>query len=139
MYRMLLESHRGLAYLVFLVSLVDVVLVLTKARTDARSASMLRWVHTLGLVWGGRITVLLGLFLFGASIANAIPPYHLGTWWIWVSVLLWAPVEILGKRLGTPEIQAVIEGGAASSRLIAGAFGQLALIVVIFGLMSARP
>jgi hypothetical protein len=100
---------------------------------------MLRWVHTLGLIWGGRITVLLGLLLFGASIANSIPPYHLGTWWIWVSVLLWAPVEILGKRLVTPEIQAVTEGGAASSRLIAGAFGQLALIVVIFGLMSARP
>lgn len=139
MYKILLESHRGLAYVVFLVSLINVVLALSSARTEVRGASTLRWTHKLGIVWGGRITVLLGLLLFGSGIAAGTSPYGLGTWWVWVCIALWGPVEVLGKRLIEPEVKAVTDGGQGSGRMIGGAFGQLALIVVIFGLMSARP
>ncbi|MEC7947372.1 MAG: hypothetical protein VX265_07360 [Myxococcota bacterium] len=129
----LLHLHRTLAYLVFLVALADVVLVLTKARTDPKTAGMLRWCHSVGLMWAGRLAIAGGLVLFFVS------GYPLAAWWAWVSLLLWGPIEAVGKRLVAPEVQAVRDGGQASGRLMAGVGIQLVCIVIIFGLMTVRP
>ena len=129
----LLHLHKSLAYLVFLVALADVVLALTKARTDARMAGMLHWCHGVGLMWGGRVTILCGI---GLVLATGYP---LGTWWLWVSLLLWGPMEAVGKRLVAPEVQAVRDGGQASGRLLSGVGIQLVCVVIIFALMSVRP
>ena len=129
----LLHLHRTLAYLVFLVALADVVLALTKARTDPKTAGMLRWCHNVGLMWAGRLTLVGGLALVFAT------GYPLATWWLWVSLLLWGPIEAVGKRLVAPEIQAVRDGGQASGRLLSGVGIQLVCIVIIFGLMTVRP
>lgn len=129
----LLHLHKSLAYLVFLVALADVVLALTRARTDPRMAGMLRWTHGVGLMWGGRLTLLCGI---GYSVASGYP---LATWWLWVSLLLWGPMEAVGKRLVGPEIQAVRDGGQASGRLLSGVGIQLVCVVIIFALMSVRP
>ena len=127
------DVHKVLAYLIFLAALANLVLALTKGRTDARMARILRWGHRAGVLGAGRLAVVVGLGLFHAL------PYSLGTWWIWGSLLLWGPVEVLGKRLVRGEVDAVVDGGQASGRLVLGVGLQLVCVVIIFGLMSVRP
>lgn len=126
--------HRTLAYLVFLVALADVVLVITKARTDARVAGVLHWAHGAGLLWGGRVTVVAGAVLW-----FLIPEWGVGTWWLWLCLLLWGAVEGVGGALVKSELKVVTSGGSASGRLLLGTIIQLIAVVVIFGLMSVRP
>ena len=125
--------HQLLAYLIFIVAIADVVLVLTKARSDARLASVLHWCHTLGVIWAGRITLVVGLALWHSRGLGV------GTWWIWVSLACWGPVEVVGKRLVHAETELVRDGGQGSGRMVTGVAVQLLCIIVIFGLMSARP
>ncbi len=129
----LLTIHRSLAYLVFLVALANVVLVLTKARSDARIASVLHWSHTIGLLWAGRVTMVLGLGLWHTT------GWSVGTWWIWVSLLAWGPVEALGKRKVRAETDMVRDGGRGSGGMVVGVVVQLICVIAIFGLMSAAP
>ena len=53
-------------------------------------------------------------------------------------LLLWAPVEIAAKRMISPELDGVVDGGAGSSRLMVGSAIQLVVIVLIYGLMQMR-
>ena len=130
----MLHLHRTLAYLIFLVAIVNVMLVLASARTDSTMATVLKWSHGLGVLWAGRINLLAGMVLWQLQ---GVYPWM--TVWIWVSILLWGPVEVLGKRLVKPEITIVSSGGKGSGRMVAGVALQLLVIAVIFGLMSARP
>lgn len=129
----LLHSHKALAYLIFLVALLNLVLILARARTDADTAKIAHYVHTFGLLMLGRLNIVLGIVLW------ALLSYPLTTWWMWVSILLWVPAEIAGKRMVKAELQIVRDGGAASGRLTGGAAIELLCVVLIFGLMSARP
>lgn len=130
----LLHLHRTLAYLVFLTALVSVILVLSRGRTDPKMAAMVGAAVRYGIHMGGGLTVLIGLGLWAAH-----PSWSATTPWIWVSLLLWGPVEVLGRRLVLPEVSLVQDGGQGTSRMILGAVGQLLAIAAIFGLMSARP
>ena len=130
----LLHSHTGLAYLIFLVALLNLVLILARARVDADMAKIAHYVHTFGLLMLGRINLVLGLALW-AMMYSSVPLAT--TWWMWVSLLLWAPIEIVGKRFVKAELQHVRDGGAASGRLVGGAALELLFVVLIFGLMSA--
>lgn len=125
--------HRTLGYLVFFLSLANVVLALTKARTDARAARLMDQVHRFGLLMAGRLNVVIGI----ATLAVVGWPWM--TWWAWAGLLLWAPVEVVNKRLIAPELAIARDGGTASTRLVAGAAIELVVIVAIFGLMSAQP
>lgn len=129
----LLHLHRTLGYLIFFLSLVDLVLALTKARTDPRAARLMDQLHRFGLLMSGRLNILIGI----ATMALLDVPW--ATWWAWAGLLLWAPVEIVNKRMISPELALAKDGGNASTRLVAGAAAELVLIVAIFGLMSARP
>lgn len=129
-----MHLHRTLAYAVFFLALVQLVLVLTKARTDAKFARALDLVHRFGFLMAGRINLVLGLVLWQMS-----EHWTLGTWWIWVSLLLWGPIEAVSKRLVAPELSLVQDGGNASGRLLMGTAIELFCVVAIFGLMSARP
>jgi hypothetical protein len=129
----LLHAHSTLAYLIFLVSLVDLILVLGGARTNPQIARGVALAERFGLVWAGRVNLLLGIAFVVAS------GYDLTRWWLWVSLLLWGPVEVLSKRLVQPGLRAAADGGQPNGKLTAGAVGQLLIIAIIFGLMSARP
>lgn len=129
----LIHSHRTLAYLIFLIALVNMVLVLAKARTDVNIARVVRYSHEFGILWAGRLNIILGFALW------YLITYPASTWWIWVSLLLWGPIEAMGRRFIKAELQMVQDGGQASNRLTIGAVVQLVCIVIIFGLMSARP
>jgi len=108
-------------------------MALSKARTDARVAMALHWSHRLGVLMAGRFTVLLGFALW------ALTGRSMATWWLWLSILLWGPVEAVGVRLVRTEVELVRAGGIGSSRMTMGTAIQLICIVVIFGLMSAKP
>ncbi len=129
----LLHLHKALAYLIFLVALANVVLALTGGRSDARMAKALRITHMAGLLGAGRLNLLLGVALW------VMLPYGIGTWWMWVTLLLWGPIEAVGKRMVKAEVQTVQDGGQGSSRLVVGTVVQLLCIVVVFGLMTVRP
>ena len=130
----LLHLHRTLGYIIFVVALVDLVLVIVKARTDARVASLTAKVHNFGLLMAGRLNLLIGIVLLAIGTT-----YPLTTWWAWAGLLLWVPIEIVAKRLVKPELAVAADGGTASGRMTLGAVLELLCIVAIFGLMSARP
>lgn len=130
----LLHTHRTLAYLMFLVALVNLVLALSKGRNDPGFARGLELTHKIGILMFGRVNLLLGVVLW-----NVHGGWPITTWWMWVSFLLWGPIEVIGKRMVAPEVALVRDGGQASGRLIAGVAAELLVIAIIFGLMSARP
>lgn len=126
--------HRTLAYLVFAFAFVNTLLVFTRGRTHEKTALYITYVTRYGIRVVGGLTVAIGLVLWAAH-----PALPVGTGWLWISLLLWGPVEILGKRLVLAEASIVRDGGQGSGRMVIGAVGQLLLIAIIFGLMSVRP
>ena len=129
----LLHLHKMLAYVLVLVAVGNVVLALTGGRSNPRLAKILRVSHNFGALMIGRLNILLGLVMV------FVLSYPLTTWWLWVSVLLWGPAEVAGKRMVKAELQTVLDGGAGGSRMVAGTALQLLCVVLIFGLMSVRP
>lgn len=129
----LLHLHRTLGYLVFLLALVSVVLVTWSGRTDPRTAAMISGVVRYGIRYCGGLTILLGVLVW------AYGPWPLQTGWLWLSLLLWGPVEVFAARFILPETALVVDGGQGTARMVVGAVGQLLCIATIFGLMSARP
>ncbi len=130
----LLHLHRTLAYAIFLIALVNLVIALSKGRTDAGMAGVLHWTHKGGVMMAGRLTLVVGIVLFAV-----LGTYPLTSLWMWSGILLWAPIEIVSKRFVQPEIDLVKDGGSGSSRLVIGTAIELVCIVLIFGLMTARP
>lgn len=130
----LLHLHRTLAYLLFGVALMNVGLALSRGRTDPRMAGLVGGITRYGIRMGGGLTVLGGVALWSMS-----PHIPLTATWTWASLVLWVPVELCGSRLLLPEVALVQDGGMGTNRMLFGALGQLLLIAIIFGLMSAHP
>lgn len=126
----LIHGHKSLAYLMFGIALINVVLALK----PNRSAKALKILHTV-LMNIGRLTLLVGVSLW--MIKWSAAPV-LNMWWAWSALLLWGPIEVLAKRMVKPEIQYLMDGGQSSSKLVIGTVGQLLIIAVIFALMSAK-
>ena len=132
-----MHTHKTLAYLLFLLALLGPGLILAGAQSNPNLAKWAGYVHNFGVLMLGRLNIVLGLVL-GLWLFQPIM-LSLGGWWMWITILLWAPVEIVGKRMVKAELQVVQDGGEASGALIGGAVIQLLVVVIIFGLMSARP
>ena len=126
----LIHGHKSLAYLMFGIALINVVLALK----PNKSAKALKILHTV-LMNIGRLTLLVGLSLWTVKWSGA--PI-LNMWWAWSALLLWGPIEVLAKRMVKPEIQYLMDGGQSSNKLIKGTVGQLLIIAIIFALMSAK-
>lgn len=130
----LLHLHRTLGYVVFVIALLNVVLVLSRARTDPKAARLVAGLTRYGVRMAGGLNVVLGLAVWALS-----DHWPVSTPWLWISLLLWIPVELLGKRFVLPEAAMVQDGGQGRGGMILGAVGQLVCLAIIFGLMSARP
>jgi hypothetical protein len=124
--------HKHLAYLLFLASMVNLAMAMSAGRAKS-IASVLKWTHAVGVLHLGRLTIVLGL------AAVHLAGWPLTTWWLWVSLLLWGPVEAVGKKLVKADLAVIAAGGQATRGLVKGTAIQLICILVIFGLMSARP
>ena len=126
----LIHGHKSLAYLMFGIALINVVLALK----PNKSAKALKVLHTV-LMNIGRLTLVVGLSLWTVKWSGA--PI-LNMWWAWSALLLWGPIEVLAKRMVKPEIQYLMDGGQSSNKLVKGTVGQLLIIAIIFALMSAK-
>ncbi len=125
--------HQSMAYLVFLAAILGLVMVVAGASRKPKLARVTNLLHRFGLLMLGRLVLLLGIGL-------VIPlGYSYATMWVWLSILLWVPVEITGKRFVKAELATVMGGDSATNKLMMGAAIQLVCVVAIFGLMSVRP
>ena len=107
MYTGLLHTYETLAHLLFLVAMLNLVLVLAKAGSDETIARLVRYSHEIGILWFGRAMLLIGcgVILTGGGA--------LQEWGLWASILLWGPVEALGRRFVKTELRLVEDGGLA--------------------------
>lgn len=128
----LLHSHKYLGYLIGGIVILNFLLTLVGARKSPGLAKLLGILAKIGLQALGGIVILAGFYLTHSL-------NHWGSWWIWVSLGLWIPVAIVGKRVVMPEVELVKGGGQASGRMTMGTLIQLVLVVAIIGLMTVKP
>ena len=131
------HSHSSLAYLIFFAALMNLFLGLT-AMTSKQSSFVhtpLKWSHRV-LLWGGRLNLLIGAVYWASGPWIDFPITT--QWWVFLSVLLWGPIEVMSKRFVGPEMEYMADGGKPGRRLTMGIGIQLLCITLIFGMMSAK-
>ena len=132
----LAHSHSGLAHLVFVVALVNMAFALSVSKNPIPLAKMMQWGHRI-VLFGGRANLLLG---FGWLFAD--PQFQnkslLSFWWVLVSILCWGGVEVAAKRLVKADLKVALVGGTPSKSLFLGFVAELALILVIYAMMSIK-
>ena len=128
----LIHLHKSLAHLLVLAALLSMILAVAGAGKKATLANIMAKNHKFGVLMLGRLIYVAGL---GTAILGGhsfLQP------WVLAGLLLWAPVEIAAKRMISPELDGVVDGGAGSSKLMVGSAIQLVVIVLIYGLMQMR-
>lgn len=130
----LIHGHKGLAYLMFVLALVNVVLSLMPNKNTPKMAKVMKISHML-LMNTGRLTLLVGLSVWG--LVHSSTPV-MSMWWAWSALLLWGPMEVVAKRLVKPEVGYITDGGQASQKLTVGVVLELVIVAIIFGLMSVK-
>jgi len=126
----LLHTHRSLAYVIFALALIHLMVVLSPGRNAPGFAKGLYYSHLVGIIWAGRVNLIIGVALTLAAKMGLWP------WWIWVSIAAWGGVEVAAKRMITPELHLAMQGANPSASLWKGALIELISIGVIFGLIS---
>ncbi len=126
----LIHGHMTLAYLMFGFALVNLVLVLM----PKKNGKLIKILHSIVLNVG-RLALVLGVSIWAVKWSGA--PI-LGMWWAWSALLLWGPMEVVAKRFVKPDVEYLLEGGDASSKLTIGMVVELFIVTIIFGLMSAK-
>jgi hypothetical protein len=130
----LLHSHSGLAYIIFIAALVNLVLALTKSNNGKGIAGVMKILHMVILMCG-RVSIFIGIVMWFRRFSEVS---FLNMWWAWSAILLWAPIEILAKRMVAPDLSYMKDGGQSSKNLVIGTGIQLVLVAVIFGMMHAK-
>lgn len=130
----LVHGHKGLAYLLFVLALVNVVMTLMPNRNTPTMAKIINVVHSL-VVNLGRLMLIVGVSIWWLNY-NQVP--LISMWWAWSAIFLWGPIEMVSKRLVKPEVTYMMDGGQSTNKLTIGVIVELLVIAVIFGLMSAK-
>ena len=143
----LLQIHIGLAYVLFLVSLLNLACALapsglrasvTEAGDTQASAmaTLLRVAHQFMLI-AGRFMLLLGVGVLFVQLDEQASLFSNFGWFL-LSILLWVPIELAGRLRVKPEIDYICDGGQPTRRLLIGTATQLLFVASIFGIMHAR-
>jgi hypothetical protein len=125
------HTHKDLGYLVLALLVLQFLIVLSGGSNKPVLRRALDLIQTVAVRVVGPIILLAGFYLWhkvGLSV---------GTWWIWVSFLLWGPMEIVGKRMVRPALEPS-DSEEKSGKLLLGVTLQLVIIISIFGLMTAN-
>lgn len=130
----LIHGHKGLGQLAFALALTGLVLGIGVARGKGGWAPMLDRVHRLGFMMVGRINVVLGLALLAVMHSEA--GRSLTTLGPWLGLLLWGPIEVLGKRMVTANVRSGPPAAADARKVAIGTGLQFLLIVLIYGAMT---
>lgn len=131
MYNAFHHTHKDLGYLVLALLVLQFLIVLSGGSNKPVLRRALDLIQTVAVRVVGPIILLAGFYLWhkvGLSV---------GTWWIWVSFLLWGPMEIVGKRMVRPALEPS-DSEEKSGKLLLGVTLQLVIIISIFGLMTAN-
>jgi hypothetical protein len=86
-----------------------------------------------GVLLGGRLVLLVGAVLFVAQGLGG------SSWWLWVTVVLWAVVELAARRMIFPETELLELGSGTLRPVVVGTTLQLVAIVGIFVVMKVGP
>jgi len=128
------HAHKGFGYFILLLVVSQFLLALFGAGTKPKMARILAVFQLLTVRVLGPLIILAGCALWW-TLREVLPP---NTWWIWLTFLLWGPVEVSSKRMVSPSVLVVIEGGEARGTLIKATLIQLLCVTAAFGLMHAN-
>jgi len=128
----LIHLHKSLAHLLVLFALLGMILAVAGASKKPNLANIMMKNHKFGVLMLGRLIYVAGLATAMMGGHSFLQP------WVLAGLLFWGVVEVVAKRMITPELQGVVDGGVGSSKLMAGAAIELVVIVLIYGLMQMR-
>ncbi len=128
----LLHSHSGLAYIVLLAALLNLFFTLA-ANLDKNSVAILTWTHRV-ILWGGCVNILLGCMYW--AVAGMMKHPLSQQWWIFISVLLWVPIDVTVKRFVVLKLDLLQSGVSKINKVTKGFIVQLVCISCFFGIMS---
>ena len=128
----LIHLHKSLAHLLVLFALVGVILAVAGAGKKVGLAKVMFKIHNLGVLMLGRLIYVAG---FGSAM---VVGHSFFQPWVLAGVILWGVVEVAGKRLVSAELNAVLDGGVGSPKLLLGAAIELIVIVTVYGAMQMR-
>jgi hypothetical protein len=131
MFKALDHIHKDFGYLVFALLVLQFLIVLSGGAKKPGLRRALDLIQTVSVRIGGPVIILAGFYLWHKGL------YPLATWWLWAGFLLWGPMEIVGKRMVRPALEASDSEGK-SAKLLLGASLQLLIILAIFWLMTAN-
>ena len=129
----LADLHRMLGYALMFLALANVAGALSVRHSPADVGRMVGRSVRFGVLLGGRFVVLAGAALF---VLQRLP---WSGWWMWVTVVLWAVVELSARRMIFPETELLELGSGTLRPVVIGTTVQLVAIVGIFVLMKVRP
>ena len=130
----LLQSLSGVAYIIFVAAIVNLVLALAPNQNASTTSKMMTVFHQI-LMWGGRLNLLIGIALWGLHFPSLSA---LNRWWGVFALLLWAPVEVIANKMINPDLRYMRDGAPSSKKLVLGTGVQLVLVAAIFGIMHAK-
>ena len=122
--------HKHLGYLIFGLLFLQLVLAIAGGGKKEGTRRVLDILQTVAVRIVGPVIVLAGMYLWHTL------GYSLTTWWLGISLLLWAPMEIVGKRMIRPALEE--SGVSEGNQLVLGASLQLGIISAIIAVMSAN-
>ena len=114
-----MHGHKHLGYLLSLLPVIQVILVLAGGTKKPGLAKAVRLMAKMGYRIIGGLVMLMG-FVLWFSLS-----YGVATGFIWITILLWGPIEVASKRLVVPQCDAVLSGGEGSSQMLLGSLIQL--------------
>ena len=123
--------HKHFGYLIFVLLILQFLLALLGGGKKEGMRRSIDVLQTLSVRIVGPIILLAGVYLWHVF------GYSVGTPWLLGALFLWAPMEIVAKRMIRPALE-TSEEGVNSSKLVLGATLQLIIVVAIFGLMTAN-
>ena len=129
----LVHLHRTLGYALMFLALANVAGALSVRQSPAHVGRLVARSVRFGVLLGGRIVLVVGAGLFAAERL----PWS--EWWLWVTVVLWAVVELAARRMIFPETELLELGSGTLRPIVVGTTLQLVAIVGIFVLMMVRP
>jgi hypothetical protein len=129
----LVHLHRTLGYALMFLALANVAGALSVRHSPAHVARVVGRSVRFGVLLGGRIVLLMGVVLF---VVQSVP---WSAWWMWVTVVLWAVVELAARRMIFPETELLALGSGTLRPVVVGTTIQLLAIVGIFVVMTVRP
>ena len=128
----LVHLHRTLGYALMFLALANVAGALSVRQSPAHVGRAVGRSVRFGVLLGGRLVLLIGAGLF---VAEGLPASE---WWLWVTIVLWAVVEIAARQMIFPETELLELGSGTLRPLVVGTTIQLLAIVGIFVLMTVR-